>query len=79
MFVHGGGWWHGSPKTSSCIGKFFNDLGYNVVIPAYRLVPLYKYPTQINDVFAAVKDYLNKYNNTKELINGIFSRRRTFH
>ena len=68
VFVHGGGWWHGSPKTSSCIGKFFNDLGYNVVIPAYRLVPLYKYPNQINDVFQAVKDYLNKYNNTKELI-----------
>ena len=68
VFVHGGGWWHGSPKTSSCIGKIFNDLGYNVVIPAYRLVPLYKYPNQINDVFQAVKDYLNKCNNTKELI-----------
>jgi acetyl esterase/lipase len=68
VFIHGGGWWHGSPKTSSWIGKFFNDLGYNVVIPAYRLVPLYKYPNQINDVFEAVKDYLNKYNNTKELI-----------
>lgn len=68
VFVHGGGWWHGSPKTSSFIGKFFNDLGYNVVVPAYRLVPLYKYPTQINDVFTAVKDYLQKYNNTKELI-----------
>ena len=68
VFIHGGGWWHGSPKTSSCIGKFFNDLGYNVVIPAYRLVPLYKYPTQINDVFESIKDYLNKYNNTKGLI-----------
>lgn len=68
VFVHGGGWWHGSPKASSFIGKFFNDLGYNVVVPAYRLVPLYKYPTQINDVFTAIKDYLQKYNNTKELI-----------
>lgn len=60
FFIHGGGWWHGSPKTSSCIGKFFNDLGYNVVLPAYRLVPLYKYPTQIDDVFMALKDYLSK-------------------
>ncbi|MDZ7548770.1 alpha/beta hydrolase, partial [Clostridium perfringens] len=48
FFIHGGGWWHGSPKTSSCIGKFFNDLGYTVILPAYRLVPLYKYPIQIN-------------------------------
>ncbi|MCR1952325.1 MULTISPECIES: alpha/beta hydrolase [unclassified Clostridium] len=62
FFIHGGGWWHGSPKTSSCIGKFFNDLGYNVVLPAYRLVPLYKYPTQIDDVFMSLKDYLLKEN-----------------
>lgn len=62
LFIHGGGWWHGSPKTSSCIGKFFNDLGYNVVLPAYRLAPLYKYPTQIDDVFMALKDYLSKEN-----------------
>lgn len=62
FFIHGGGWWHGSPKTSSCIGKFFYDLGYNVVLPAYRLVPLYKYPTQIDDVFMALKDYLLKEN-----------------
>ncbi|MDV4150051.1 alpha/beta hydrolase [Clostridium sp. AL.422] len=68
VFIHGGGWWHGSPKTSSSIGKFFNDLGYTVVIPAYRLVPLYKYPTQINDVFEAVKDYLSKVENVNNII-----------
>lgn len=68
IFIHGGGWWHGSPKTSSCIGKYFNDLGYTVVIPAYRLVPLYKYPTQINDVFEAVKDYLSKVEKVKDII-----------
>lgn len=70
LFIHGGGWWHGSPKTSSCIGKYFNDLGYTVVIPAYRLVPLYKYPTQINDVFSAVKDYLTKEKDKKIVVMG---------
>lgn len=67
LFIHGGGWWHGSPKTSSCIGKYFNDLGYTVVIPAYRLVPLYKYPTQINDVFQALKDYISKRKNVNDI------------
>lgn len=70
LFIHGGGWWHGSPKTSSCIGKYFNDLGYTVVIPAYRLVPLYKYPTQINDVFTALKDYLTKEKVEKIIVMG---------
>lgn len=65
FFIHGGGWWHGSPKTSSCIGKFFNDLGYSVVLPAYRLAPLYKHPTQIDDVFMVLKDYLSKENDIK--------------
>lgn len=68
LFIHGGGWWHGSPKTSSCIGKYFNDLGYTVVIPAYRLVPLYKYPTQINDVFEALRDCLSKVENVRDII-----------
>ncbi|MDZ4907238.1 alpha/beta hydrolase, partial [Clostridium perfringens] len=63
FFIHGGGWWHGSPKTSSCIGKFFNDLGYTVILPAYRLVPLYKYPIQINDIFKSIKCYLSSEEN----------------
>lgn len=53
-FIHGGGWWHGSPRMCSYIGKYFNKLGYNIVLPAYRLVPLFKYPIQINDVFTAL-------------------------
>jgi acetyl esterase/lipase len=65
FFIHGGGWWHGSPKTSSCIGKFFNDLGYTVILPAYRLVPLYKYPIQINDIFKSIKCYLSSEESLK--------------
>lgn len=68
VFIHGGGWWHGSPKTSSYIGSFFNKLGYNVVMIGYRLVPLYKYPTQINDVFEALKTFINKESNIKDIV-----------
>lgn len=73
FFIHGGGWWHGSPKTSSYIGKFFCDKGYTVVLPAYRLAPLYKYPEQINDVFTAISHYLSnqcKIGNKKIIVMG---------
>ncbi|MDF2612724.1 MAG: alpha/beta hydrolase [Clostridia bacterium] len=53
FFIHGGGWWHGSPKVLTAIGKFFYRLGYTVVLPAYRLVPEYTYPRQINDIMRA--------------------------
>ena len=68
VFIHGGGWWHGSPKTSSYIGSFFNKLGYNVVMVGYRLVPLYKYPTQINDVFEALKTFISNESSIKDII-----------
>ncbi|GAB6169592.1 hypothetical protein JCM1393_20520 [Clostridium carnis] len=70
-FIHGGGWWHGSPKMCTCIGKFFNKLGYTVVLPAYRLVPLYKYPTQIEDIFSAFSHYIK--NNKDSFKNGVVS------
>ena len=39
FFVHGGSWWHGSPRRYSSVGKFFYKQGYTVVLVAYRLVP----------------------------------------
>ena len=61
FFIHGGGWWHGSPKMCTCIGKYFEKLGYTVVLPAYRLAPLHKYPSQIEDIYSAFSNYI-KYN-----------------
>lgn len=70
IFIHGGGWWHGSPKMCSYVGKYFCEKGYTVVLPTYRLVPRFKYPTQINDVFNAINDYIskNKYINKRGII-----------
>lgn len=61
FFIHGGGWWHGSPKMCTCIGKYFEKLGYTVILPAYRLAPLHKYPSQIDDIYSAFSNYI-KYN-----------------
>ncbi|MGL5379429.1 alpha/beta hydrolase [Clostridium sp.] len=68
-FIHGGGWWHGSPRMCSYIGKYFNKLGYNIVLPAYRLVPLFKYPVQVNDVFTAFTHFKN--NNEDAFKHGV--------
>lgn len=58
FFIHGGGWWHGSPKMCACIGKYFQKLGYTIVMPAYRLTPIHKYPTQIEDIYSAFANYI---------------------
>jgi dipeptidyl aminopeptidase/acylaminoacyl peptidase len=59
FFVHGGSWWHGSPKRYSYIGKFFNKKGYSVVLISYRLVPYFTYPSQIDDIFKGFKHFLS--------------------
>lgn len=59
FFVHGGSWWHGSPKRYCSVGKFFYKKGYTVVLVAYRLVPFFIYPTQIEDVFSGFKHFLS--------------------
>lgn len=71
FFVHGGGWWHGSASLYSSVGKYFYKMGYNAVIVGYRLAPIYRYPTQIDDVFLALKHYLSNYkNNSKIIVSG---------
>ena len=71
FFVHGGGWWHGSASLYSSVGKYFYKRGYNAVIVGYRLVPIYRYTSQIDDVFLALKHYLSNYkNNSKIIVSG---------
>lgn len=73
FFIHGGGWWHGSPKMCVCVGKYFEKLGYTTVLPAYRLAPLHKYPSQIEDTYSAFSHYTKNnidYNNRKFIVMG---------
>lgn len=58
FFIHGGGWWHGSPRFFSAIGKFFCKRGYTTVLPAYRLVPYATYPNQIEDIATAFSKFV---------------------
>lgn len=59
FFIHGGGWWHGSPKMCACVGKYFEKVGYTTVLPAYRLAPVYKYPSQIEDIYSAFSNFIS--------------------
>ncbi len=55
--VHGGGWRAGNKETRHQYVEFFNDLGFVVVTPNYRLVTedgQHTFPTPINDVGCAV-------------------------
>lgn len=70
FFIHGGGWWHGSASLYSSVGKYFYKMGYNAVIVGYRLVPFYRYPKQIDDVFLALKHYLDNNKNNNLIISG---------
>lgn len=73
FFVHGGGWWQGSPSLYSGVGKFFAKKGYNTVIVGYRLVPKFTYPSQIDDCFEALKHYINNHCNNEHLVIGGYS------
>lgn len=68
FFIHGGGWWHGSPSLYSSVGKYFYKMGYNTVLAGYRLVPTHRYPTQIEDVFLALNHYVKNNSNVDNII-----------
>jgi len=53
VYIHGGGWIAGSPQRYKYIGQKFADMGYHTMSLGYRHSPIYKYPAQAEDVFAA--------------------------
>jgi acetyl esterase/lipase len=53
FFVHGGGWYTGSPEEFTFVGRFLARHGYATVMAGYRLVPEFTYPVQHEDVLAA--------------------------
>lgn len=55
IVVHGGGWQKGDKRTSKPFASFFNDLGFVVVAPDYRLsAEGYAFPAQVDDIACAV-------------------------
>jgi acetyl esterase len=55
VYLHGGGWVCGSPKTHRKLGYRFAEAGYLVVNVDYRLAPEHPFPTPFEDCLAAVR------------------------
>jgi acetyl esterase len=55
VYLHGGGWVCGSPKTHRKLGYRFAEAGYLVFNVDYRLAPEHPFPTGFDDCIAAVR------------------------
>jgi acetyl esterase len=64
LYLHGGGWIMGSPKTHRRLAFRFAEAGYLVVNVHYRLAPEFPFPAAFDDCVAAirwVKDNIESY------------------
>jgi acetyl esterase len=55
VYLHGGGWVCGSPRTHRKLGMRFAEAGYVVVNVEYRLAPEHAFPAPFDDCVTAVK------------------------
>lgn len=55
VFFYGGAWASGSKADYGFVAKTFNDMGYVVAIPDYRLTPETVYPGFVQDSAAAIR------------------------
>lgn len=60
LYLHGGGYFMGSPRTHRAItGRLARLTGATVHVPAYRLSPEHPYPAQLQDALAAYRALLD--------------------
>ncbi len=55
VYLHGGGWVCGSPRTHRKLAARFAEAGYLVVNVDYRLAPEHPFPTPFEDCVAALR------------------------
>ena len=55
VYLHGGGWVGGSPKTHRKLGMQFADAGFLTINVDYRLAPEHPFPAGLDDCVFAVK------------------------
>src|SRR5262245_10291897 len=55
VYLHGGGWILGTPKTHRRLGFRFAEAGYVVVNVGYRLAPEFPFPAAFEDCVRAVR------------------------
>jgi acetyl esterase/lipase len=54
LYVHGGGWEAGSPRTHRRIAHEFAARNFATLVPRYRLGPVNRHPAQLDDLDAAI-------------------------
>lgn len=59
FFIHGGGWKVGAPERRRPMVKLLTDLGYAVMLPAYRLTPSVAFPEMHSDIFRSFQEALH--------------------
>ncbi len=55
LYYHGGAWAFGSPEQFAANARFFTGLGYTVVMPSYRRLPLFGYKAIREDSLLALE------------------------
>jgi epsilon-lactone hydrolase len=57
LFLHGGSYIFGSPKTNYCemLSRLAYESGLRIVAPDFRLVPEHRYPAQLEDALAVFR------------------------
>jgi acetyl esterase/lipase len=60
IFFYGGSWNSGSRADYRFVARAFNDLGYSVAIPDYRLTPEALYPDFLKDSAQAISLLINR-------------------
>lgn len=55
VYLHGGGWVAGSPKTHKKVGYRFAEKGYLVFNVDYRMAPEHPFPTPFEDCMQAIR------------------------
>ncbi len=55
VIIYGGAWKGGKPSNDEAFSCYMAHQGYSAIAIDYRHAPQYKYPTQIQDVTAALK------------------------
>ncbi|HMC00753.1 MAG TPA: alpha/beta hydrolase [Flavobacteriaceae bacterium] len=71
MFVHSGGWLSGDKKQYREMASNLASNGLTVVLINYRLSPMVKFPSHIEDVASAIDwayNFIDKYNGDKKNI-----------
>jgi acetyl esterase/lipase len=55
VMIHGGAWRSGSPADNESFNRYLAAQGYTVIAISYRLAPIHRFPTQLQDVQSALQ------------------------